>query len=197
MHWWQIAIRLVLIANCLGNWRGAIRAGRERDWDRLHWLVPKTIGWTMLFLAMLPARYGGIGTQHWDTVAGMSLVLLLYGMLIEKTDSSFPPFPSVLVEIPHLGSISLQFIPHLIVASSLFLAVAAVWDGIHLHRVTIDDKVFLVASSVGLLFGIRLCLRQYYLSRFADLIEFAKIKPRPPETPTQHDWLKPDGHSGQ
>ncbi len=192
MHWWQIAIRLLLIANCFGNLRGAIRAGREQHRERLHWLIPKAVAWAMLFFALLPARWGGVGMKHWELFIWIGIVLFFYGMIIEMTDSDFPTLYCFSVELPHIGRIDPPFMP-------LFMAIlpltGVLWVGTEIayqHHITSDDKVLLVGFSLGFIFGVRLLLRQYQLSKLSDLVELAKLRPRPLPTPAQHDWIRPD-----
>lgn len=185
MHWWQIAIRLLLVANCLGNISDAIRAGRNHQWERLHWLVPNAIGWAVMFFALLPARWGGVGKNHWEFVAWSSIVLLLYGMIIKITDVSHPPFRWVSIEVPHFGTFGFQ---HMVVIPIIgFLLVGS--DILQRRRITSNDEVLLIGFSMGLVFGVRLFLRQFSLTRLSDLIELPKPKPRPPKKQPEKYWM--------
>ena len=192
MHWWQIAIRLVWIANCYGNLKGILSAVRARHWECLHWLIPKAVGWTGLFFALLPARYGGTGMHYWVSVAGIGLVLIFYGMMIKMTDASQPRIEWFSVELPHLGRIDGAFMPLLMVISSAFAFLLFVADSIYRHHVAAGTVIILVVILLAFSLGIRLLLRQYHLTRLYDLVELAKFRPRPVQTPAQHDWIKPD-----
>lgn len=192
MHWWQIAIRLILIANCFGNVRDAVKAVRDYYRERLHWLIPKAVAWGLLFFALLPTRYGGVGPQYWKLVIVSGFLLWIYAVIMEITDSSFPDVLVFSLEVPHIGRIDPILIPPLMVALPLagLLSVAA--GIVCRHHVTSNDEVFLFGFPLALLFGVRLLLRRYSLSKLSDLIKLAKLRLPPPQIPAQHDWIKPD-----
>lgn len=185
MHWWQIGIRLLLIANVWGNVSEAIRAGRGRHWERLHWLLPNTFGWAILFFDLLPARWGGVGLNHWQIAVWGSIVLLLYGMIMKITDVSSPSFPFTSFDVPHLGYMGPQ---HMVVIPIFgFLLVG--WDILQKHHVSSRDGVLVVGFSLGLVFGVRLCLRQLSLTRLRDLAELSKPKPRARRKEPEKYWM--------
>ncbi len=185
MHWWQILIRLLLAANCLGNIRDAIRAGRNHSWGQLHWLVPNAIGWAAMFYAFLPVRWVGVGKNHWEFVVWSSIALLLYGMMMKITDLSSPPLPWMSIEVPHFGAIIPQHMVFLPIIGLLDVG----WDILQSHRVTSNDEVFIVVFSLGLVFGAHLLLRQFSLARVSDLVELVKPKPPPPEKQPEQYWM--------
>lgn len=161
MHWWQIATRLLLIANCLGNVSDAIRTRQKHREERLHWLIPNALGWAALFFAVLPTRWGGVGMSHYQAVAWIGIVLLLYGMIMRMTDASQPLIPWPTIEVPHGGTIWPHLLPQFMTAVPLLGFLLVGGDIIYRHRITSADEVLLVGFSLGLLLGIRLCLRQY------------------------------------
>ena len=192
MHWWQIAILFVLIANCLGNISDAIRARKAHQTECLHWLIPNAAGWGIIFLAFLPAWWGIIGSRLWD-IAVWSSILLLYGMIMRMTSSSYPLSFRGSLEVPHLGCVDTEFLPLLLMASSLVGMLTVAGECIYRQSITTDERVIFVTLSFILLFSIRFTLRQYPVSRLTDLIALAKIKPHPVIKPAQHDWIKLDG----
>ena len=186
MHWSQIAIRLVLIANCLGNINDAIKAGRDHRWGHLHWLVPKAVGWAALFFALLPVRWGGVGKNHYEIVAGSSLMLLLYGLMIEITDASRPKLPRFSIEAPHFGSVGFE---HLVVLPIIGYFLVG-WDIFQRHSILLTKmKILLLGLSMGLIFGVRVFLRQFSLTSLSDLIELLKTKPRSPKVQPEKFWM--------
>ena len=192
MHWWQIAICLLFIANCLGNVRDAMCAKKQHQEEPLHWLIPNAAGWGIIFLALLPAPWGSISKSHWEIAVWSSILLLLYGTLMRATSSSYFLRFEGRVELPHLGCIDLEFLPLLLTAGSLVSMLIVAGEGIYRQSLTTDEKIIFVLLSFILLFGIRLTLRQYPVSRLTDLIALARIKPHPVEKPAQYDWIKPD-----
>lgn len=185
MHWWQIAFRLLLIANVWGNISDAIRANRDHHRERLHWLIPNAIGWAVLFFGLLPARWGGVGISHWQIICWSSIVLLLYAMIIKITDASQPAFPMMSVEVPHFGTLGFQ---HMVLIPIIGLVLLG-WDILQKRHISANDEALLLGFFLGLVFGVRLYLRQYSLTRLRDLAELSKPRPHPRRKQPEKYWM--------
>lgn len=162
---WQYAIPFILFANILGNFWEALRARRAQKRERLHWLIPKIIGWAGLSASLLMAHGSGAVLSHWHLVAGTSIVLLLYAITLEITDHSVPPLPLVSVEIPHFGTAGPEYLV-VVPLVGLFMISVEIFQQRH---VSSNNEILLIGCLLGLVFGVRLWLCRFSLRRVSDL----------------------------
>ena len=184
MHFWPTAIRLLMVSNVLGTVGDARRAWFTGQRLALHWLVPKAAGWAALLWAVIPSRWSGPQSAHWEAVLLGGLGLVFYGVLIEMTDPSHPPLPWITFESPHFGPVGPV---HMVLLPAFGLALTA-WDVLRHGRVTRPDALALGVSAFALVIGVRFLMRVAAVKSLSELL--ALVRPRGQARPTRRAGQK-------